>query len=172
MGQDLPPQPFADAFIYVSPAPFPIPGSWLVPEKGEADVVIDGEHLAKWVSDHNAVLSVGVVVFTFIGKFAAEALWITVMLFLLRPAIMIGAAIGERRLIMPRRALYRIGAALLVPVVLFAGVMQAAGYSAASVMGGENALIVWYFACALMSVWAGHMAQQMYTPKAQRPRQG
>ncbi len=167
MGQDMPAQPLEDAYIYA----FPAPGAWLVPQKGEPDNVIDGEHLTKWLNTHEGALSVGVVLFGFMSKFLGETLWITVMLFLLRPAIMIGAAMGEKRLIMPKRALYRIGAALLVPVVVFAGITQAAGYSAASVMGGENALIVWYFACALMAVWAGHLAQQMYTPKAQRPRQ-
>ncbi|MGN6369461.1 MAG: hypothetical protein ACTHN5_14475 [Phycisphaerae bacterium] len=160
MGQDIVPQPLAESYF-----------AQLVPEKGEPDTVIDSRHITKFLADYHAALSVCVVMFTFAVKFIAESVWIVVMLFLLQSAIMVGAAMGEKRLIMPRRALYRIGAALLVPVVVFAGITQAVGYSAASVVGGENALILWFFACSLMGVWAGHMAQQMYTPRTHRPRQ-
>ena len=165
MGKDFPPQPFADSYLYA----IPVPGSVFLPAKGET-TVIDGSHIQGWVDAHRVPLGAGVATVAFIMKFLAEALWITVMLFLLRPAIMVGAAMGERRLIMPKRAVYRIGAALLVPVVVFAGAMQAAGYSAASMVGGENSLILWYFACAALALWAGRLAQQMYLPKPQRPR--
>ena len=161
MGVDIPSEPLAGVLPYCL----------LVPEKGQTTVV-DGAHISAWLTDHRTGVGMLVMATVFLLKLLSESLWIFVMLFLLRPAIMIGAALGEKRLIMPRRALYRIGAALLIPVVMFAGITQAAGYSAASVVGGENALILWYFACALMAVWAGRMAQQMYTPKTQRPRQG
>jgi hypothetical protein len=160
MGMDLSPQPITSVLPYCL----------LVPPKGETRV-IDGAHISAGLAEYRTGLEILVMVTTFAIKALAETIWIVVMLFLLRPAIMVGAMMGEKRLIMPKRALYRIAAALLVPVVMFAGITQAAGYSAASVVGAQNALILWYFACALMAVWAGHMAQQMYTPKTRRPRQ-
>jgi len=167
MGQALPEQNLRDAYLYS----VPMPGSVFVPSKGEAETVIDGAHIAGWVAEHRTALGTAVVIAAFLAKFLAESIWVAVMAFLLRPTIMIGAAIGERRLVMPKRALYRIAAALLVPVVVFAGVMQAFGYSMGALVGPENGLILWYFACAAMGLWAGHLAQQMYMPpKSQGPR--
>ena len=115
-----------------------LPYCLLVPEKGQT-TVIDGSHISTWLAENRTGVGLLVMTTIFVLKLLSESLWSAVMLFLLRPAIMIGAAMGAKRLIMPNRASTGLARRLLVPVVLFAGIMQATGYSAAAVMGGENA---------------------------------
>ena len=50
------------------------------------------------------------------------------------------------RLILPRRAAYRMAAGLLVPLVLLDAVLNALGHPVAGLLGGQGAIIFWFLA--------------------------
>lgn len=155
LGNELSPQPIAEVPPY----------SLFVPAKGEVNT-FDSAHIRNWTAANRTAVAWGAGLLAFVLKGMGESLWILVTLFLVHPVVMVGAAVGEKPLALPKRAAYRIVAALLVPVVLFGGVMQGAGYSADSVVGSERAFIFWFFATAAVAFWAGKMAKRMYNPKA------
>ncbi len=72
------------------------------------------------------------------------------------------------RLILPRRASYRVAAAVLVPLVMFDGILHAVGHPVNSLLGVEWTSLFWFVAAAGLAVWAGIMARVMYTPKVVR----
>jgi uncharacterized membrane protein len=111
-----------------------------------------------------------VAMLTFLIKIFTESLWVAAMMFLIFPAVTIGAAVGSPRLFIPRRAAYRIAAAVLVPLILLSDLTTSAGFSVAGVVGGENSLIFWFFAAGALAFWAGHMAKAMFVPKQARRR--
>jgi len=145
------------------------PWALFIPEKGQT-TTIDTSHLLAFIAEHRTTLKIVAAVIIGAIKFVGELLWVAITLFLVRPMIMVGAAYGKRPLIMPHRAAYRIGAALLVPVVVFGGIMQGLGYSAESIVGEQNAIIFWCFAAGALAVWSGVMARKMYGPKERGPR--
>jgi hypothetical protein len=146
-----------------------LPWAWFIPEKGQT-TTIDTSHIQTFMAEYRPQIMMGAGFLIGFMKFIGEFLWVAITLFFIRPMIMVGAAMGKQSLVMPKRAAYRIGAALLVPVVLFGGIMQGLGYSAGSVVGEENGLIFWCFASGALAVWAGVMAKKMYAPKARGPR--
>ncbi|MCL2648204.1 MAG: DUF1189 domain-containing protein [Phycisphaerales bacterium] len=94
-----------------------------------------------------------------------NVIWAAVTMFLLCPLLIVVASAGDRGLLMPRRVAYRMIAALMVPLVLFSGIMHAAGYSILSTLGGlDPALLFWFFTTAALAVWTGFMAKKIYAP--------
>jgi hypothetical protein len=141
----------------------------LLPEKGDL-VRMNGNTLQSFISENHADMIALVGGFTFLLKLLTESLWVAATMFLIFPAVTIGAAAGNPRLFIPRRAAYRIAAAVLVPLILLSDFTTAAGYSVSSVIGGENSLIFWFFAAAALAFWAGHMAKAMFIPKQPQRR--
>ncbi|MCL2641485.1 MAG: hypothetical protein FWD53_11605 [Phycisphaerales bacterium] len=94
-----------------------------------------------------------------------NVLWVAVTMFLICPLIIAVASVGDRGLLVPRRVAYRMVAAMLIPLVLFSGIMHAAGYSIMYTIGLDFALIFWFFTAAAMAVWTGFMAKKIYAPK-------
>jgi hypothetical protein len=85
--------------------------------------------------------------------------------------VIIGAVIGGRGLMIPRRVAYRIAGAVLVPLVIFSGMLQAVGYPASATLGDEGALILWCVAACVMAAYGGVLARQMFVPaNRQEPR--
>jgi hypothetical protein len=140
-----------------------------LPEKG-AVVRMNGTTLQSFLADNHAGMFSTVAILTFAVKLLMESLWVAATMFLIFPAVTIGAAAGSPRLFIPRRAAYRIAAAVLVPLILLSDFTSAAGYSVAGVVGGQNALIFWFFFAAALAFWAGHMAKAMFIPKPVRRR--
>jgi hypothetical protein len=102
----------------------------------------------------------------------ADVLWAAVIMFFLSPLITLVASMGERSLLLPRRAAYRMAAALLVPLILFNALMTAIGYSILTTMGGDFGLLFWFLGASGMAVWTGVMARRMYgSTKRHSPRQ-
>ena len=66
----------------------------------------------------------------------ADVLWAATMLFFLTPLITLAASTGERSLLLPSRATYRMAAALLVPLVVL-GRRPACGGVRAGVAAGR-----------------------------------
>ena len=140
-----------------------------LPAKGEISR-INGSTIRSFLADRRPALITTIIVIAAATKIFSESLWIVLTMFLIFPAVSIGAAIGRTRLFVPKRAAYRIAAAVLVPIVLFSSLTNAAGYSVASVVGPENSMIFWFFSAAALAFWAGYMAKGMFLPKVVRRR--
>ncbi len=132
--------------------------------------VIDGALVSRNVDDFRVPMFVGVAGLTFVWRLFAESLWIALTMYLVAPLVVIGAAAGGRSLMIPRRVAYRIAGAVLVPLVIFSGVLQAIGYSASAALSDEGALILWCVAAGAMAAWAGVMARRMYVPAKPQER--
>ena len=141
----------------------------LLPEKGSS-IQMNGTTLQGFLTENHAEMFSTVAALTFGVKLVTESLWAAMTMFLIFPAVTIGAAVGLPRLFIPRRAAYRIAAAVLIPLILLSDITSAAGYSVASVVGGQNSMIFWFFSAAALAFWAGHMAKAMFVPKAARRR--
>jgi hypothetical protein len=142
---------------------------------------IDGEALRKHFADNRGGYIAQMTVAWTAVTFLSNALWAALMIFLLSPLVMVAAAgprmpsIGaggggastgpDRRLLLPRRATVRIAAAVLVPLVIFGGAMQALGHPVASLLGHEGATLFWFFSAGALCLWAGAMAKGIYLPK-------
>ncbi len=131
---------------------------------------INGTTIGNFLADRRPALVTTIIAIAAATKIFSESLWIVLTMFLIFPAVSIGAAIGRTRLFVPKRAAYRIAAAVLVPIVLFSSLTNAAGYSVASVVGPENSLIFWFFSAGALAFWAGYMAKGMFLPKVVRRR--
>jgi hypothetical protein len=90
------------------------------------------------------------------------------MMFFISPLITLVASVGERSLLLPRRAAYRMAAALLIPLLIFNAVMQVAGYPISGAFGGEIGWLIWFGAAAGLAVWTGIMARNMFGPTRRR----
>jgi hypothetical protein len=104
-----------------------------------------------------------------LGQIFGDVLWAAMMLFFVGPLITITASVGERSLLLPRRAAYRMAAALLIPLLLFNGFMHAAGYPISGALGGEGAWLTWFAAAAALGVWTGVMARHIYGQTRKAP---
>jgi hypothetical protein len=104
-----------------------------------------------------------------------NTVWAVLMMLLICPLVLLGAAgpkIGEgpdRRLILPRRAAYRMSAAVLVPLIVFGGVLHAVGKPVIALLGFEGSTLFWFFSAAALAVWAGILAKRLYSP-SEAPR--
>ncbi len=141
----------------------------LVPEKGGV-THINGTTLQQLVRDRRPELVASFAIVLVLMKLLTETLWVAITMFLIFPAVSIGAAVGRTRLFIPKRAAYRIAAAVLVPIVLFSAFTSAAGYSVSAVVGGENSILFWFFSAAALAFWGGYMAKGMFVPKVVRRR--
>lgn len=126
--------------------------------------------------DNQAALFIGAGTFVGFLMFAfGETLWVLLMLFMLCPLIVLVAAgprgnsaAPDRRLLLPRRAAYRMAAGLLVPLVTLAAVLRSIGHPAQDLLGPEKSMLFWIAAAASLAVWTGLMAKKMYGPKERR----
>jgi hypothetical protein len=140
-----------------------------MPAKGET-TVINGAYLTSAMERRGGMIYAGTVAATVVAKIVSESLWVTLTIYLITPLVVLGAAVGGRGLMIPRRVAYRIAAAVLVPLVIFSGVLQAIGYPASGTLGEEGALIAWCFAAFAMAAWAGVLARRMYVPAKRQER--
>ncbi|HVX86256.1 MAG TPA: hypothetical protein VH253_15845 [Phycisphaerae bacterium] len=131
---------------------------------------IDGAAIQALVAQRRGVLLFTLWAAGFISKLVGETLWATITIFLISPMVSIGAAVGGRRLLIPRRVAHRIAGAVVVPLIVFGGVMQGCGYPLSDAIGLEPALIVWFLAASAMAAWAGVLARRMYMPDKGRAR--
>jgi hypothetical protein len=154
----------------VAPIKTSFPFSLLMPEKG-AVTVINGAYINDLVKRRQSAIFLFFAVGTFFLKLLAESLWIAVTMYLISPMVIIGAAVGGRGLMIPRRVAYRIAGAVLVPLVIFSGILQATGYPASATLGEEGALLLWCAAACAMAAYAGVLARRLYVPaNRQEPR--
>jgi hypothetical protein len=141
-----------------------------MPKKGEV-TVINGASILSLVDRWHRVIFAVVAITTFLFRLVAESLWIALTIYLISPMVIIGAVIGGRGLMIPRRVAYRIAGAVLVPLVIFSGMLQAVGYPASATLGDEGALILWCVAACVMAAYGGVLARQMFVPaNRQEPR--
>jgi hypothetical protein len=130
-----------------------------VPE-GAASGTIDGPTI------HNAAVALGILAGVVVAliQFSADIFIGAMLLFFLGPLIALTASVGESSLLLPKRAAYRMGLAVLVPLVVLGGALHAAGYPVTATLGGNGALMFWSLAGCAMGVWTGVMARQMFGP--------
>jgi len=171
IGPDGPVSPmFRGSIANVLSTPF---SEFKLPKAGETSV-IDQAVLANYIATHKPLFmlsGIGVGVMQII----AEAIWAAVMMFLICPLIMLATAgprlhgdAPDRRLILPKRAAYRMAAALLIPIILVSAILRAAGHPVYDVLGGQGAMLFWFFSAGALAIWTGIMARQMFLPKDPR----
>ena len=134
----------------------------LVPATGATR--IDGPAIQALVAHKRVSLLITAWMMGFVSKLLGETLWAALTIFLISPMVSIGAATGGRRLLIPRRVSHRIAAAVVVPLIVFGGIMQGFGYPLSEAMGLEPAMIAWFLAASAMAAWAGVLARRMYMP--------
>jgi hypothetical protein len=138
-------------------------------------LTINSATIGEYLNSRGPVLSVVAMFFMVLAIGAVNGIWAFLMMILICPLVLLGAAgpkIGEgpdRRLILPRRAAYRMAAAVLVPLIVFGGAMQAAGKPVAALLGFEGSTLFWFFAAAALALWSGLLAKRLYAP-TQAPR--
>ncbi|HVS73433.1 MAG TPA: hypothetical protein VHQ47_19570 [Phycisphaerae bacterium] len=141
----------------------------LVPPAGQIKR-IDGAAIRTLVAQRRMSLLLLGWMAGFITKLLGETLWALITIFLISPMVSIGAAVGGRRLLIPRRVAHRIAAAVVVPLIVFGGIMQGCGYPLGEAIGIEPAMIAWFLAASAMAAWAGVLARRMYMPAKGRAR--
>jgi hypothetical protein len=141
----------------------------LVPPAGQVKR-IDGAAIRTLVAQRRMSLLLLGWMAGFITKLLGETLWALITIFLISPMVSIGAAVGGRRLLIPRRVAHRIAAAVVVPLIVFGGIMQGFGYPLGEAIGIEPAMIAWFLAASAMAAWAGVLARRMYMPAKGRAR--
>jgi hypothetical protein len=116
-------------------------------------------------------MGVGLGFVVFLSQIIADTLWSAMMMFFISPLITLVASVGTRSLLLPRRASYRMAAALLIPLIIFNAVMHLAGYPISDAFGGggEVAWLIFFAAAAALAAWTGMMAKQMYGPRRKVP---
>ena len=152
----------------------PLLGPGGLPPAGQTRT-LDGKTMAQLIDDKvgiAAAMGVG----AFIIEAAGEALWVAMMMILACPIIMLAAAgprlnpdAPDRRLLLPRRAAYRMAAGLLVPLVMLSAILRAIGHPIYESLGLQGAWFFWFFAAGALAVWTGLMAKRMY---GRREKQG
>jgi hypothetical protein len=137
---------------------------------------IDGAAMQGFLHSHQAIF-VGGAIMAGVFTFFAEALWAAVMMFLLCPIVMLATAgprlnpeVPDRRLILPKRAAYRMAAAVLVPLIALGAVLHASGHPVAALLGGEGSILFWFFSAGALAIWTGFMARRMYGNRDRRGR--
>jgi hypothetical protein len=146
----------------------------LVPPAGQVKR-IDGAMLSAYVRSHVPSLLVFPVIAFSVARFIGEILWCALIMFLICPLVVLATA-GmrvnadgpDRRLLIPRRAAYRISAAVLVPIIAVDGALWAVNHPASGLLGGEGANLFWFFSAAALAVWSGFIARRMYAPTVSR----
>lgn len=126
--------------------------------------------------DRHAAVYVGVGSFmALLLQVFGETLWVLMMLFVLCPLVIIAAAgpladpeARDRRLILPKRAAYRMAAGLLVPLVMLGAVLRTIGHPVQGLLGPQGAMLFWFVGAACLALWTGWMAKKMYGAKARR----
>ena len=96
--------------------------------------------------------------------FTVDLLLTVMLLFFLGPLITLTASIGEQRLLLPKRAAYRIAIAIMVPLMVLGGTLDASGYSPMITLGLYGALLFWFLAGCGLGIWSGIMARRMFGP--------
>jgi hypothetical protein len=114
---------------------------------------------------------IGLAFVVALGQCIGDLLWAAMMMFFVSPLITLVASVGDRSLILPRRAAYRMAAALLIPLIIFNAAMHLAGYPIADAFGGggEIAWLIFFGAAAALAVWTGIMARHMFGPRRRLP---
>ncbi len=131
--------------------------------------IIDGPSLRVFVANRlpNFVFSGALAV---VFQVFIDSIWATLMMLLLSPLVTLAAAgprpeAGtDRRLMLPRRAAYRMAAGLLVPAVLISAGFRASGHPLQATLGMFT-LGFWFLATGGMAIWTGILARRMYGPK-------
>lgn len=133
-------------------------------------VTINGTTMNQFLAEESGGLVVFWTMVHAFGYGVANALWAVLMMLLICPLVLLGAAgpkIGEgpdRRLILPRRAAYRMSAAVLIPLIVFGGVLHALGKPVMNLLGFEGSTLFWFFAAAGLALWTGVLAKRLFTP--------
>jgi hypothetical protein len=137
-----------------------------LPEKGKTDT-FDANSLRNFAPR----LGIALAFVVSLGQFIGDVLWAAMMMFFISPLITLVASVGDRSLILPRRAAYRMAAALLIPLIIFNAAMHLAGYPIADAFGGggEIAWLIFFGAAAALAVWTGIMARHMFGPRRKLP---
>ena len=138
--------------------------------------IVDGATIQAFLDKKGAGIGVFIGILMTLMLTISNALWAAFMMFLVSPLIMLAAAGGikagdgpDRRLLLPRRAAYRMAAALLVPLLILGAGLQAAGHPVMLLLGPQGGTIFWFFAVSALGIWTGIMARKMYGPK-EKPR--
>jgi hypothetical protein len=122
-----------------------------------------------WIREAASSVAWELGILTFMALTLGNALWAAVMMFLICPLIMLVAGTGVERLMLPKRAAYRMAAAFLVPLVVFSGLMHGAGYWIMQMFGGpDSGLLFWCGPVVVMAVWTALMARKIYGPIVKR----
>ncbi len=143
-----------------------------LPAKGSV-APLDGGSIRAFAAGRSQVFAAVGLSF-WLGVAITDGLWCLMTIFFISPLIMLAAAVTlnadgpERRLILPRRAAYRMAAGLLVPLVIVDAVLTAIGHPVAALLGAQGAMIFWFIAAGALAVWTGIMANHMYGPKPRR----
>jgi hypothetical protein len=132
--------------------------------------LINGTNMKEYLDQHEAAYLFTILLLVGGTKILSGGMWCALMIFSIWPLAVIAARTGEGELVIPRRAAVRFAAAVLVPLLMLEGVLEAVGYPVAGTMGVEGAWMFWFVAGGVMSFWAGKMAKGMYGPKVKGKR--
>jgi hypothetical protein len=137
---------------------------WDTPEAGKTTVV-DGPALQRATLKLAFIIGSGSALL----QLLRDGLWVALMLFFVAPLITLVASLGEPSVLLPRRATYRMAAAILIPLIFFNGIMDVAGYPISDPFGAEVAWLICSGAAAALGVWTGIMAKRIYGATRKRP---
>ena len=146
-----------------------------VPPPAGQTQIINGTTMKDFLKDYGSAtgLLFGFTVALFLAL--GNALWAAFMMFLISPLIMLAAAGGiktgdgpDRRLLLPRRAAYRMAAATLVPLLMLGAGLQATGHPVMLLLGPQGGTLFWFFSASALGIWTGFMARKMYGPQETR----
>jgi hypothetical protein len=136
---------------------------------------VSSETMVRYLDDHAAPYIAAASVFVSLAQAIGETLWALLMLFMLRPLIILAAAgprvnpdAPDRRLILPRRVAYRMAAALLVPLVMLGALLRTIGHPVQDLLGPQGAMLFWLVAAGCLAAYTGLTARKMYGPKERR----
>jgi hypothetical protein len=154
---------------------WPLSAVFTPPSAGQP-AIINGSTMKAFLDDKGAsraaLLGFCLTLLLSVGN----ALWAAFMMFLVSPLIMLAAAGGikagdgpDRRLLLPRRAVYRMAGAILVPLLMLGAGLQATGHPVMLLLGPQGGTLFWFFSTSALALWTGVMARKMYGPK-EKPR--
>lgn len=127
---------------------------------------INSATLRQSLDAHGGALAWGVGLGAGFMEVLGSSLWAVVTAFLVIPVVQLVAY----RLAMPRRIAFRVGLAVIVPLIVLDGTLKITGFSVARALTGEWVLMFWFACAAALAGWAGWLANAEYAPKTSRGR--
>jgi hypothetical protein len=145
-----------------------------LPPEGQTKTV-SKESLLHFLDRQGLVYAGAGMVLAVLLRAVGETLWVLMMIFMLCPLIVIAAAgprddpdAPHRRLILPKRAAYRMAAGLLVPLTVLGALLRTIGHPVENLLGPDKTMLFWVVAATCLAAWTGLLAKKMYGRKERR----